>query len=62
MFMAALSAIRYNKPFAPFYQRLIANGKNKLVAITAVMRKLIELMTNRIRSLARCLPLTYRSP
>jgi transposase len=49
MFMAALSAIRYNKPFAPFYQRLIANGKNKLVAITAVMRKLIVICNAKIR-------------
>jgi transposase len=49
MFMAALSAIRYNKPLAPFYQRLIANGKNKLVAITAVMRKLIVICNAKIR-------------
>jgi transposase len=49
MFRGALSAIRYNKPLAPFYQRLIANGKNKLVAITAVMRKLIVICNAKIR-------------
>jgi transposase len=38
MFMAAPSAVRYNKPLTAFYQRLIANGKKKLVASTAVMR------------------------
>jgi hypothetical protein len=36
-----LSAVRYNKPLTAFYQRLIANGKKKLVGITTVMRKLI---------------------
>jgi hypothetical protein len=31
------------------YQRLIANGKNKLVAITGVMRKLIVICNAKIR-------------
>lgn len=41
LFLAALSASRYNKDLRAFYQRLLAKGKRKLVALTAVMRKLL---------------------
>jgi transposase len=41
LYMAALSAIRFNKGIRIFYQRLINKGKPFKVAITAVMRKLI---------------------
>ncbi len=51
LFMAALSASRYNPQLASFYNRLIANGKKKLVALTAVMRKLITIINARIRDL-----------
>jgi transposase len=49
MFMAALSAVRYNKPLTAFYERLIASGKKKLVAITAVMRKPIVICNAKVR-------------
>jgi len=39
--MAALSASRHNKTLKAFYDRLVAAGKKPIVAITAVMRKLI---------------------
>lgn len=42
LYMAALSASQDNPVLAPFYQRLIARGKPKKVALTAVMRKLVE--------------------
>jgi len=38
--MATLSAIRHNPIIKAFYQRLLAGGKIKKVAITACMRKL----------------------
>ena len=41
LFLAALVAIRYNPSLKAFYLRLIAKPKPKMVAITAVMRKLI---------------------
>jgi transposase len=41
LFMAALSASRFHKTLRVFYQRLLARGKLKLVALTAVMRKLL---------------------
>jgi transposase len=42
-YMAALSAIEHNPPLAAFYDRLVAAGKPKKLAIAAVMRKLIVL-------------------
>lgn len=41
LYMATLSAIRYNPIIKEFYQRLIANGKPRKVAIVACMRKFI---------------------
>ncbi len=45
--MAALSATRHDPILKRFYQRLLAAGKKKMVALVAVMRKLIVLL-NRI--------------
>jgi transposase len=41
LFMAALAASRFHTELSRFYQRLLANGKLKKVALTAVMRKLL---------------------
>lgn len=41
LYMAALSAIRFNEPIATFYNRLINKGKPKKVALVACMRKMI---------------------
>ena len=41
LFMAAMSAIRYDANFRTFYERLKANGKHTTQAQIAVMRKLI---------------------
>lgn len=49
LFMAALAAARHNPSLAAFYQRLINNGKKPLVALTAVMRKLIIIANARLR-------------
>lgn len=49
LFMAAISACRHNPNLRAFYQRLCANGKKKLVAITAVMRKLIVIANAKLR-------------
>jgi len=42
LYMAALSASRYNPTLKEFYQRLLANGKPKKLALIAVMRKLLS--------------------
>lgn len=49
LFMAALVAARHNTVLAAFYQKLIQNGKKPMVAITAVMRKLITIINAVIR-------------
>jgi transposase len=52
-YMAALSAIEHNPPLAAFYDRLVAAGKPKKLAIAAVMRKLIVL-ANTLLKQDRC--------
>lgn len=53
LFMAAMSAARYNDDLRAVYQRLIANGKKKLVALTAIMRKIIVISNARLRDQAK---------
>jgi transposase len=49
LFMAALVAARHNPQIKTFFKRLVANGKKPIVAITAVMRKLIVIANAKIR-------------
>jgi len=49
-YMAALVATRHNQPLQAFYQRLVAKGKLKKVAIVAVMRKLIVTLNIMLRN------------
>lgn len=49
LFMAALSARTHNHTLKDFYTRLIANGKKPLVALTALMRKLIIICNAKLR-------------
>jgi len=49
LFMAALSATKSQKPMGRFYQRLIAAGKKKKVALVAVMRKIIVIANAKLR-------------
>lgn len=44
LYMAALSAIKYNPVIKEFYERLIEKGKPFKVAITACMRKMITIL------------------
>jgi len=44
LYMAALSATRHNPVIKEFYERLLANGKEKKVALTACMRKLLVIL------------------
>ena len=50
LYMAALSAIRYNPPLKIFYQRLCAAGKPFKKAITAVMRKLLVTLNTMLKT------------
>ena len=51
LYMASLSAIRYNPALRAFYQRLRANQKKAKVALTAVSRKLLTLANAMIRDM-----------
>jgi transposase len=44
LYLAALVAIRHNPPIRDVYQRLVAIGKPKKVAIVACMRKLVVIL------------------
>jgi transposase len=44
LYMPALSAIRHNKPLRALYERLAIKKGKKMVAVIAVMRKLLELI------------------
>jgi transposase len=49
LYMATLTAIRFNPALKAFHQRLRANGKRPKVAIVAAMRKLIALLNALVR-------------
>jgi transposase len=49
LYMAALSASKSNPVIRVFYERLLANGKEKKVALTACMRKLLVILNAMIR-------------
>lgn len=49
LYMAMLSAIRYNSVIKGFYQKLVAQGKHKKVAIIACMRKIMTILNAMIR-------------
>lgn len=44
LYLSALAAIRGNNPLRETYQRLLAQGKPRMVALGAIMRKLLTLM------------------
>lgn len=50
LYMGALVATRYNRLIQRFYQRLIAAGKPKKLALTACMRKLLTILNAMMRS------------
>lgn len=50
LYMAALVATRYNPVIKKFYARLLANGKEKKVALVACMRKLLTILNCMVRN------------
>jgi transposase len=49
LYMATLSAVRHNPILKPFYQRLLAAGKCKKVALVACMHKLLTILNAMMR-------------
>jgi transposase len=50
LFMATLSAIQHNHLLKAFYERLVAAGKHKKVALVACMRKMICLLNAMLKA------------
>jgi transposase len=48
--MAALAATKFNLVIRNFYKRLLQHGKEKKVALTACMRKLLVILNSMMRS------------
>jgi len=49
MFMAMMSAMQCNPVFKALYQRLVAAGKPKKMAIVACIRKMIVILNSMVR-------------
>lgn len=63
LYMAALSASKYNPVLRDFYQQMIRRGKEKKVALTACMRKLLTFLNAMIRdSVPWKIPLNQVTP
>ena len=50
LYMATLSAIRFNPAIRKFYNRLVENGKKKMVALVAAMRKILTILNAMIKN------------
>jgi len=51
LYMATLVATRHNKKIKAFYERLVREGKTKMVALVAAMRKLLTIINSMIRDM-----------
>ena len=49
LYMAALTSIQHNPVIRAFYQRLVAQGKHKKVALTACIRKMLIILNAMVR-------------
>jgi transposase len=49
LFLAAMAARNSNSALKAFYEKLIASGKRKMVALTALMRKILVIANAKIR-------------
>ena len=50
LYMGALVASQHNPVIRSFYQRLLAAGKSKKLALTACMRKLLTILNSMVKS------------
>ncbi|HKQ83782.1 MAG TPA: IS110 family transposase [Steroidobacteraceae bacterium] len=53
LYMAVISAVRFNPVIRAFYQRLLQAGKAKKLALTACMRKLLTILNAMVRDQAQ---------
>jgi transposase len=57
LYMATLAGLRCNPTLRAFYQRLVAAGKPKMVAVTATMRKLLLIANVMLKTRTRWQPM-----
>ena len=50
LYMPTLAAIRHNTVIRSYYHRLLAAGKNKMVAVVACMRKIVVIVNSMLRN------------
>ena len=50
LYMGAVSASTHNIILRPFGEKLVARGKCKMVALTAIMRKMVVIMNAILKS------------
>ncbi len=50
LFMAVLTSVQHNPVIRQFYQRLVAAGKHKKVALTACIRKMVIMLNAMVRN------------
>jgi transposase len=62
LFMAALSASRHDPKLSAFHERLLANGKKPMVALIAVMRKMIVICNAMLRDSLSAPPQPHCQP
>ena len=62
LYLAALSASRYNPAIRAFYQRLVARGKPKKLALIACARKLLTILNQLLRTSTPWRDLTPPAP
>ncbi len=51
LFIAAMAARNSHSKFKVFYEKMISKGKKKMVALTAIMRKIITIANAKLRDL-----------
>jgi transposase len=56
LFMPTLVALRHNPTIAAYYQKLLSQGKAKMVAIVAAMRKLLVILNTMIKNKQSWIP------
>ncbi len=61
LYMSTLVATRYNPVIRAFYERLLAAGKVKKVALTACMRKLLTILNAMVKNQQRWQPRVEKS-
>lgn len=61
LYMATLVAVRFCATFRAFYERLLASGKAKKVALVASMRKLLTTLNSMAKHGIRWNPMMHDS-